>query len=301
MIARMAEVYEGLILQGIGGFYYVEAADAVYECKARGAFRREGITPVAGDRVEIAVQKGELKGTIERILPRRNVLVRPPVANLDQLAVIASVAEPAPNALLLDKLIAIAEENDIEPLLVITKSDLQDTSEWERIYRLAGIPVFTVTVTQPETAQPLREALAGRITAFAGNSGVGKSSLLNVIEPSFQRETAEISQKLGRGRHTTRSAELFPLPGGGYLADTAGFSALDMERIHPIDKERVEYCFREFGPLFGMCRFTGCSHVHEPDCAVKAAVQRGEIAETRYESYCAMYAQAEQRKSWESK
>lgn len=293
----MTVVYEGLILQGIGGFYYVETADAVYECKARGSFRREGITPVAGDRVEIAVQESGSDGTLRRILPRRNCLVRPPVANLDQLAVIASIAEPAPHPMLLDKLIAIAEENEIEPLLVITKSDLQDTAALEETYRLAGIPVFTVTIAKPETAQPLCEQLAGRITAFAGNSGVGKSSLLNVIEPRFERETAEISRKLGRGRHTTRSARLFPLPFGGYIADTAGFSALDMERIHPIDKERLADCFREFRPLFGRCRFTGCSHVHEPDCAVKEALQRGEIAATRYESYCALYAQAQARKN----
>ena len=293
----MTVVYEGLILQGIGGFYYVETADAVYECKARGSFRREGITPVAGDRVEIAVQESGSDGTLRRILPRRNCLVRPPVANLDQLAVIASIAEPAPHPMLLDKLIAIAEENEIEPLLVITKSDLQDTAALEETYRLAGIPVFTVTIAKPETAQPLCEQLAGRITAFAGNSGVGKSSLLNVIEPRFERETAEISRKLGRGRHTTRSARLFPLPFGGYIADTAGFSALDMERIHPIDKERLADCFREFRPLFGRCRFTGCSHVHELDCAVKEALQRGEIAATRYESYCALYAQAQARKN----
>ena len=289
----------GLILQGIGGFYYVEAADAVYECKARGVFRREGITPLAGDRVEIVVNEDGATGTLQRVLPRRNVLVRPPVANLDQLAVVASVAEPVPHPLLLDKLIAIAEENDIEPLVVITKADLQDATMWEDIYTKAGFSVFTVTVTEPETADPLREQLKGKITAFAGNSGVGKSSLLNVIDPTRQRETGEISQKLGRGRHTTRSAVLFPLPDGGYLADTAGFSALDMERIHPIDKERLEDCFREFQPFYGQCRFTGCAHIHEPDCAVKTAVEAGEIAVTRYESYCAMYAQAEQRKSWE--
>ncbi len=211
------------------------------------------------------------------------------------------MAEPAPHPLLLDKLIAIAEENDIEPLLVITKSDLQDTAACEEIYRKAGIDVYTVTVTEPQTAAPLRERLQGKITVFAGNSGVGKSSLLNAIEPDWQRATGEISQKLGRGRHTTRSAELFKLPEGGYLADTAGFSALDMERIHPIDKERLEDCFREFRPLFGKCRFTGCAHIHEPDCAVKAAVEAGEIAPSRYESYCTMYAQAEQRKPWENK
>lgn len=289
---------QGLILQGIGGFYYVETADAVYECKARGTFRREGITPVAGDRVTIALNKDGQTGTIQEILPRRNVFVRPPIANLDQLAVVSSVTEPTLQPLLMDKLIAIAEDNDVEPIVVITKSDLSDASMWETVYRAAGFTVFTVTTTDPTTADALREQLAGRITAFAGNSGVGKSSLMNIIEPSRQRETGEISHKLGRGRHTTRSAELFPLATGGYLADTAGFSDLDMERVCPIDKERVEDCFREFRDLFGQCRFTGCSHTHEPDCAVKAAVERGEIAPSRYESYCALYAQAEQRKSW---
>ncbi len=289
---------QGLILQGIGGFYYVETADAVYECKARGAFRRERITPVAGDRVEIAPNADGVTGTIQEILPRRNVFVRPPIANLDQLAVVSSVTEPVLQPLLMDKLIAIAEDNDVEPIVVITKSDLSDASAWESVYRSAGFAVFTVTTTEPQTADALREQLAGRITAFAGNSGVGKSSLLNIIDPKRQRETGEISHKLGRGRHTTRSAELFPLAFGGYLADTAGFSDLDMERVCPIDKERVEDCFREFRDLFGQCRFTGCSHTHEPDCAVKAAVERGDIAPSRYESYCALYAQAEQRKSW---
>ncbi len=300
MMQTTMTLQEGLVLQGIGGFYYVETADAVYECKARGSFRREGIVPVAGDRVEIALQEG-MTGTLQRILPRRNWLVRPPVANLDQLAVIASIAEPLPNTLLLDKLIAIAEDHRIEPLLVITKSDLQDTAVLEATYRLAGLPVYTVSVTRPETAQPLWERLAGRVTAFVGNSGVGKSSLLNVIDPSGQRATGEISHKLGRGRHTTRSAQLFPISGGGYLVDTAGFSALDMERISPIDKENLEDCFREFRPFLGQCRFTHCSHVREPDCAVKMALARGEIAPSRYESYCAMYAQTEAGKEWKKK
>lgn len=295
----MSENKNGLILQGIGGFYYVEAADAVYECKARGSFRKEGIVPVAGDRVRFSVGADGVTGTLQEILPRRNVLIRPPVANLDQLAVVASVTEPTPHPLLLDKLIAIAEEKEIEPLLVITKTDLQDGSEWERTYTKAGFSVFTVTVADPTTAEPLKERLRGKVTAFAGNSGVGKSSLLNVIDPAYTRETGEISQKLGRGKHTTRSAVLFPLVGGGYIADTAGFSALDMERIHPIDKEYLADCFREFRPLFGQCRFTGCAHIHEPDCAVKEAVEAGEIPLTRYESYVAMYELAQQRKLWD--
>lgn len=293
------ETQQGLLLQGIGGFYYVEAADAVYECKARGTLRREGITPVAGDRV-LFTRSDDAHGVLEAVLPRRNVLVRPPVANVDQLAVVASVAQPRPHLLIIDKMIALAEDHGIEPLLVITKTDLVAERFPAVDYRRAGLSVFEVSTTDPASAQPLKNRLIGRITAFTGNSGVGKSSLLNLVEPSLQRETGEISQKLGRGRHTTRSAVLIPLPEGGYLVDTPGFSSLDTERMIPVDKERLEDCFREFAPFLGDCRFTGCSHIHEPGCAVREAVERGEIAQSRHESYTAMYREAEKRKSWET-
>ncbi len=289
----------GLILQSIGGFYYVEPADAVYECKARGAFRKEGITPLSGDRVTITAQE-DGTGILEEILPRRNALVRPPVANLDCLAIVASVAEPKPNLQLLDKLIAIAEDVGIDPIVVITKSDLDETEALETIYRTAGFPVFVVTNTDAASAEALTAFLQGKITAFTGNSGVGKSSLLNLIDPALCRETGEISKKLGRGRHTTRSVVLLPLSGGGYLADTPGFSPLDIERTQPIDKDALFDCFREFEPYFGKCRFSGCSHVHEPDCAIRAAVEAGEIAPSRYDSYVAMYEEAKLRKPWEN-
>lgn len=289
----------GLILQSIGGFYYVETADAVYECKARGAFRKEGVTPLSGDRVTITAQ-ADGTGVLEEIQPRRNALVRPPVANLDCLAIVASVTEPKPNLQLLDKLIAIAEDARIEPIVVITKSDLDETEALETVYRTAGFPVFTVTNTDHSTATALMSFLQGKITAFTGNSGVGKSSLLNLIDPALCRETGEISKKLGRGRHTTRSVELLPLSGGGYLADTPGFSALDMERTQPIDKDALFDCFREFAPYFGKCRFSGCSHVHEPNCAIREAVTAGEIAASRYESYVALYNEAKERKPWEN-
>ncbi len=289
----------GIILQSIGGFYYVEPADAVYECKARGAFRKDGITPLSGDRVTVTVQ-GDGVGVLEEILPSRNRLLRPPVANLDCLAIVVSVADPKPNLLLLDKLIALAEDNAIEPLVVITKSDLDDSAELEAIYRQAGFPLFVVTNTDAESVTPLKAFLKGKITAFTGNSGVGKSSLLNLIDPALCRETGEISKKLGRGRHTTRSVILLPWSNGGYLADTPGFSALDIERTQPIDKDNVFHCFREFAPYFGACRFTGCSHVHEPDCAVRAAVDAGEIPPSRYDSYVSLYKEAQQRKPWKT-
>ena len=289
----------GIILQSIGGFYYVETADAVYECKARGAFRKEGITPLSGDRVTVSVQ-GDGVGVLEEILESRNRLLRPPVANLDCLAIVVSVTDPKPNLFLLDKMIALAEDNAIEPIVVITKSDLDDTAMLEAVYRQAGFPLFVVTNTDAESVIPLKAFLKGKITAFTGNSGVGKSSLLNLIDPALHRETGEISKKLGRGRHTTRSVVLFPWSDGGYLADTPGFSALDLERTQPIDKERLFDCFREFSPYFGACRFTGCSHIHEPDCAVRAAVKAGEISPSRYESYVNLYKEAEQRKPWKT-
>ncbi len=288
---------QGLLLQVIGGFYYVEAADTVYECKARGALRREGISPVAGDNVVITVSE-EGKGVLERVLPRRNVLVRPPVANLDCLAIVVSVAQPRPHLLLVDKMIALAEHHGMEPLIVVTKTDLDAEPFPEDVYRKAGFSVFSVTSTEPLSALPLKAFLQGKVTAFTGNSGVGKSTLLNLLDPTLMRETGEISQKLGRGRHTTRSAVLIPLKDGGYLADTPGFSSLDTDRVAVLEKECIGNCFREFEDYAPYCRFTGCSHVHEPRCAVRQAVEEKHIAQSRYDSYVTMYQEAEKRKMW---
>lgn len=294
----MKQTQSGLILQSLGGFYYVETAGAVYECKARGAFRKEGVTPLAGDRVTVTV-RADGTGVLEEILPRRNVLVRPPIANVDCLAVVASVTQPKPNLQVLDTLLAIAEHSDIPPIVVITKSDLEDAAQLETVYRGAGFPVFVVSIADAQSAAPLKAYLQGKLTAFTGNSGVGKSSLLNILDPAGCRETGEISQKLGRGRHTTRSVTLYALSGGGYLADTPGFSALDTLRTQPIDKEELFDCFREFAPYFAGCRFTGCSHIREPDCAVRAAVEAGEIARSRYDSYVSLYNETKQRKPWD--
>ncbi len=293
----MNEEQQGRLLQVIGGFYYVEVADTVYECKARGALRREGISPVAGDKV-IATVSEEGKGILEKVLPRRNVLVRPPVANLDCLAIVVSLAQPRPHLLLLDKMIALAEHHGIEPLVVVTKTDLCAEPFPQDVYRKAGFSVFSATMADPTSVLPLKDALRGKVTAFTGNSGVGKSTLLNLLDPSLMRETGEISQKLGRGRHTTRSAVLIPLADGGYWVDTPGFSSLDTERVAVLDKEDVGNCFREFDDYTGQCRFTGCSHVSEPDCAVREAVENGNIARSRYENYVAMYKEAERRKQW---
>ncbi len=288
---------EGVILRGIGGFYYVEAADAVYTCRARGAFRRQGMTPVAGDRVRISVGD-DGNGVLEEILPRKNSLIRPAVANLDLLVLVASVREPETNLQVLDRMIAIAEKKEICPILVISKTDLGDPEPIADIYRRVGIECYPVSVGQENSLIRLRERLRGQVSVFTGNSGVGKSSLLNALDPELVLDTGEISHKLGRGRHTTRAASLYPLA-GGYMVDTPGFSSLDGALVDPIDKEELADCFREFAPFFGKCRFVGCAHYREPGCAVRQAVEEGIIPVSRYESYVAMYEQVKDVKEWE--
>ncbi len=293
----MSKSVQGLVLRCIGGFYYVEAADTVYTCRARGAFRKQGVTPVAGDRVTITVQdNGE--GTLQEVLQRRNVMVRPPVANVDVLVLVASICEPVTNTLVLDKMIAVAEHKGITPLVVVNKSDLQDPTPLLDIYERAGLECYAVCAHTPTTLDALRRRLSGCVSVFTGNSGVGKSSIINGLYPSLLLETAAISQKLGRGRHTTRTAALYPM-GDGYLVDTPGFSSLDMEMVESIDKDDLPDCFREFAPYLGGCRFTGCAHYREPDCAVRNAVQKGVISPSRYDSYVSMYEAVKDKKEWE--
>ena len=277
----------GLILQGVGGCYTVETADGLYECRARGIFRREGIRPLAGDRVGISRQSPGA-GTLETVEPRRNVLVRPPVANLDCLVVVISPVDPSPNLPVIDRMLALALYHDIAPVVVVNKTDLADTRELEAIYRSTGFPVFSVSALSSDL-QELRHFLRGKVCAFTGNSGVGKSSLLNRLMPGLELETGEISKKLGRGRHTTRAVRLYPMEGGGYLADTPGFSFLDMDRVGWIAADELERVFPEFAPYLGQCRFAGCAHVSEKDCAVRRAAERGEIASSRYQSYVSLF------------
>ena len=294
------ERLDGLILQGVGGLYHVEAADAVYICRARGLFRKDKRVPVAGDRVGIAVD-GDGTGVIEVLRERRNMLVRPPVANLDLLAVVASVTDPSPNTLVMDKMIALAEINGIEPVIVITKTDLKAPDALEEIYRRAGFAVFVVSAQAPESIEPLRKVLSGKLSAFTGNSGVGKSSLLNRLDPRLSRETGETSKKLGRGRHTTRTTVLYRQPGGGYIADTPGFSSIEFERTQMIRKEALSGCFREFDAYFGKCRYGSCTHMGEDGCAVGQAVREGRIPPSRLESYQAIYREVKDWKEWEKK
>ena len=292
-------VKQGRILKGIGGCYYVEAEETIYECKARGVFRKRGTTPLAGDWVQICIDNDT--GTIEEIFPRKNMLVRPPCANIDQMFLVTSICNPSPNLLVLDKMIAVAEDQEMEPILVISKTDLQSADELEQIYQKAGIQVITVSSVSGQGIAQIKMLLKDKISVFTGNSGVGKSSLLNCICPEFRQETGIISSKLGRGKHTTRQVELLKLPCGGYVADTPGFSTMDMERYNIVKKEHLQYCFREMKPYITQCKFSSCSHTCEKGCAVLRAVEQGEITQSRHNSYTAMYEQVKDKKEWERK
>lgn len=290
----------GLIIKALGGVYTVEASDGVYKCKARGVFRKRGISPVCGDTVDFSVENDGI-GVIDEIHDRRSLLIRPPLANLDLLVFVASTCEPQPNLLLLDKFIAIAEYKKITPAVVFTKIDKSDFSDYSDIYSKAGIKVFSVDNTTGAGAGEVKDFLKGKLSAFTGNTGVGKSSLLNNIFPGFSIETNEISRKLGRGKHTTRHVELYKIDGGGYVADTPGFSSFDTNRYDIIFKDDLADCFCEFREYIGKCRFVNCSHTKEKGCAVIAAVSEGKIAPSRHESYKEMYEQAKQLKEWEHK
>ena len=282
------------ITKGVGGFYYVRTETGMVECRARGIFRKRGLTPVAGDNVALSADNA----TIEEILPRKNVFIRPPVANLDVLFIVASTTQPTPSTRILDELTAAAVYKDVQPVLVITKADLAAADQLMACYAHSGIPVVQLQYDTGEGLDLLRGYIVGHLCAFCGNSGVGKSTLLNALDPSLQRQTGAISQKLGRGRHISREVEIFECC-GGRIADPPGFASLEAQKLARIPKEELQHAFPEFAPYFGQCRFTGCSHRSETGCAVRAALQAGEISPSRYESYLAMYEEASQRKEWE--
>ena len=287
--------FSRIIIKCLGGLYTVESPDGIQECKARGVFRNRGISPCVGDSVKTE------NGVITEIAERRNCIIRPPLANLDQLVFVVSTCEPSPNYLILDKFIAIAEYKRITPVVVITKTDLGDSSPIREIYSKTGIEVAEVSYDDESSVEAVRKLLCGKISAFTGNSGAGKSTLLNVVDPTLDIATGEISRKLGRGRHTTRHAELYKLSGGGYIADTPGFSTFDTNRYDIIRKEELAGCFREFDGLTDKCLFRDCAHICEKGCAVVEAVENGDIPQSRHESYKAMYEEAKQLKEWEIK
>lgn len=287
----------GIIMKITGGFYYVEAADSVYECKARGVFRKRGMTPLVGDVVDITVPDDGYC-SIDRIHERRNSLVRPALANLDNLMIISSVKEPDVNLYLIDKMTAAAVNKEITPIVVFSKSDLAQTDDLVEIYRKVNIPAFSFSSVDNQGLDEIKAVLKDKVTAFCGNSGVGKSTLLNALFPELSLQTGEISDKLGRGRHTTRTVELFKKH-GGYIADTPGFSTVDIERFELIRKDELKFAFPEFDEYFGTCQFNSCNHVCEKGCRVLKAVEEGIIPQSRHDSYVRMYNEVKDIKEWQ--
>lgn len=290
----------GLIVKALGGFYYVKTADRIIECRARGLFRKKNLVPYVGDNCTVELTS-EDKGYVVEIKERKNSLIRPPVANLDRLLMVVSTKEPRPNLEILDKLIAIAEYKKIEPIIIITKTDLDRNSDISEIYKKAGFTAIDVCSKTGEGVAEVKKIISQGISAFCGNTGVGKSTLLNAIDENLSIATAQISQKLGRGKHTTRHVELYPMENGGYIADTPGFSAIEAEKFDIILKDQLAYCFREFEDYIDNCKFTGCSHTAEKGCKVLEAVNEGNIAKSRHNSYVKMYEEAKGIKEWEIK
>lgn len=289
---------DGIIIKGIGGFYYVEAADGIiYECKARGVFRKEKITPLAGDKVEISVDENN-KNSIDKIYERRNIFKRPPIANVDKLVIVSSVCDPRPNLLIIDRLTAVAVYKNVEPIIVFTKNDLQSADEYIEIYKNAGFKTFAVSNETGEGIGEIKAVIENGVCVFTGNSGVGKSSLINRMYPDFALETGEISKKLGRGRHTTRHVELLKI-NNGYIADTPGFSSLDFETNDLIKKDELAFCFPDFSDYIDSCKFSTCAHVNDKGCRLIEAVNNGDVMRSRHESYVTMYNEVKDIKDWQ--
>lgn len=289
---------DGIIIKGIGGFYYVEAADGIiYECKARGVFRKEKITPLAGDKVEISVDENN-KNSIDKIYERRNMFKRPPIANVDKLVIVSSVCDPRPNLLIIDRLTAVAVYKNVEPIIVFTKNDLQSADEYIEIYKNAGFKTFAVSNETGEGIGEIKAVIENGVCVFTGNSGVGKSSLINRMYPDFALETGEISKKLGRGRHTTRHVELLKI-NNGYIADTPGFSSLDFETNDLIKKDELAFCFPDFSDYIDSCKFSTCAHVNDKGCRLIEAVNSGDVMRSRHESYVTMYNEVKDIKDWQ--
>ncbi len=280
----------------VAGSYDVKAGDAHYECTARGVFRKMGESPITGDHVVFAVT-GENEGRIESVLPRRNQLSRPPVANVDKIVIVSCFENPSPNLLQIDRLTAVAYEHEIEPILVFNKNDLGDFGDLPGRYQKAGFSTFVVSAKNGEGIDELRGALYG-VCIFAGNSGVGKSSLLNALYGDLELKTGQVSEKLGRGRHTTRQVSLFAISQDTFVGDTPGFSKLDLTWGEPIEPQNLALDFPEFRAFLGKCRFSSCTHTGEAGCAIGAAVTRGEIAQSRHQNYITLYREADALPQW---
>lgn len=286
-------------MKALSGFYYVDLSGETVTCRGRGKLRHQKVSPLVGDRVEITLCE-DGTGAVEAVLPRRNELARPAVANIDQLVILCANVNPISDPYLIDRVCSVAEGKGCEVIVAVNKCDLDSGDALAKTYAAAGFPVLRLSAVTGEGIGELRELLQGKVSAFTGNSGVGKSSVLNALEPSFAIATGEVSDKLGRGRHTTRHVELFRV-GEALVADTPGFSSFDAERLDLLDKDALSASFREFRPYLEQCRFIGCSHTKEKGCAVLEAVHEGVIPQSRHDSYVRLYLEAKERKPWEEK
>ena len=288
----------GLIVKAISGFYYLETDSGSVECKARGKLRLDGTSPLVGDRVEYSLDASG-KGRIDTVLPRRNWFIRPAVANVDRLVFVAANTNPVTDPFLIDRVSVIAREADCELLICVNKTDIDPGDGLYDVFSAAGFPVVRTSAVTGEGIEELKNALRGKVSSFTGNSGVGKSSILNCLLPGLNAQIGEVSEKLGRGRHTTRHVELFRLEPDSYIADTPGYASFDISMMKTVAKEQLQYDFPEFDSCLGHCRFTDCAHLKEPECAVTAAVREGRIAPSRYESYVRLYELCARHKFWE--
>ena len=289
----------GLIVRAISSFYYVDCEDRIYECKARGNFRKTGISPVVGDRVSFSLTDGE-HGIVESVEKRKNILNRPIIANIDKLFIVSSYSVPKPDTLMIDRLTAVCLFNNIEPIIVFNKCDMGDFENYKKIYNNSGFKTYIVSALTNEGIKDIKSEVQNCISAFAGNSGVGKSSILNAVFGELSLETGEVSDKLGRGRHTTRHTQLFKTEYGGYVADTPGFSSIEVEDNTYEFKVHLAESFTDISKFADTCKFTTCTHTCEKGCGVLKAVEDGKLEKSRHNSYKQIFYELKDIKKWNS-